>query len=241
MTANNEHRTSEQKKILVQKNGAYIVSGKIPLVRKTQVVSEYGEPLTWKTEETIETGETYRLCRCGCSSNKPFCDDTHENINFEGTELADTNRTAERQRIYSSGRRIVVKRDYSLCMNSGFCGTRFTNVKKMLADTEDTRTRSLVIAMIERCPSGSYTYSIEEGEADIEPDLPEQIAVTIEITSDGPIDGPLWVTGNIPIERSDGQPFEIRNRVTLCNCGLSKIKPLCDGTHRPPDLKQNPG
>jgi len=56
--------------------------------------------------------------------------------------------------------------------------------------------------------------------------------VTTEITSDGPIAGPLWVTGGIPVLRSDGQPFEIRNRVTLCNCGHSGSKPLCDGTHR---------
>jgi len=88
------------------------------------------------------------------------------------------------------------------------------------------------MAMIERCPSGSFTYSIEEGEADIEPDLPRQVAVTTEITSDGPIAGPLWVTGNIPIKRADGQPLETRNRVTLCRCGLSRGKPLCDGMHR---------
>ena len=56
--------------------------------------------------------------------------------------------------------------------------------------------------------------------------------VTTEITSDGPIDGPLWVTGHIPVERADGQPMETRNRVTLCNCGKSKNKPLCDGSHR---------
>ena len=87
--------------------------------------------------------------------------------------------------------------------------------------------------MIERCPSGSYTYAMKKGEADIEPDLPQQIAVTTEITSDGPIEGPLWVTGYIPIERSDGKPMEVRNRVTLCSCGRSKNKPLCDGTHRP--------
>jgi len=98
--------------------------------------------------------------------------------------------------------------------------------------THETEVRSLVIAMVERCPSGALTYSIEPGEPDIEPDLPQQIADTIEITADGPIAGPLWVTGNITIERADGQPFEPRNRVTLCNCGLSKIKPLCDGTHR---------
>ena len=73
---------------------------------------------------------------------------------------------------------------------------------------------------------------MSENEPDIEPDLPEQIAVTTEITSDGAVRASYWVTGNIPIERADGQPFEIRNRVTLCSCGESSIKPLCDGIHR---------
>jgi CDGSH-type Zn-finger protein len=42
----------------------------------------------------------------------------------------------------------------------------------------------------------------------------------------------LWVTGCIPVERADGKNFETRNRVTLCRCGKSKAKPLCDGMHR---------
>jgi hypothetical protein len=88
------------------------------------------------------------------------------------------------------------------------------------------------MAMIERCPSGSYVYALEEGGPDIEPDFPEQVAVTTEITSEGPIAGPLWVTGRIPIERADGQPVERRNRVTLCCCGQSQNKPFCDGRHR---------
>jgi len=58
------------------------------------------------------------------------------------------------------------------------------------------------------------------------------MSVTAEIKLEGPIIGPLWLKGNIPVERSDGQPFEIRNRVTLCNCGHSCNKPLCDGIHR---------
>ena len=44
-------------------------------------------------------------------------------------------------------------------------------------------------------------------------------------------DGPLWVTGGVPVTMSNGQPLEVRNRVTLCRCGQSKIKPLCDGSH----------
>lgn len=220
------------RKIVVEEDGSYYVYGDIPLVRKTQLVSEYGEPLTWKKEVTIPTSGTYRLCRCGESIAMPFCDSTHREIGFDGKETADARPTAERQVVIAGGTRIIVKRDHSLCMESGFCGTRLTHIEQMVPGTDDTNVRSQVIAMIERCPSGSYTYAIEEGEADIEPDLPQQIAVLTEITSAGPVTGPLWVTGGIPIERADGQPFETRNRVTLCGCGLSKIKPLCDGTHR---------
>jgi CDGSH-type Zn-finger protein len=224
--------TDDRKRIVVEEDGPYQVYGDIPLVRKTQVVSEYGEPLTWKREETIETSEAYELCRCGESTTLPFCDSTHREIGFDGTETADTRLTAERQVVFAGGTKIVVKRDVSLCMESGFCGTRLADIEQMVAQTGDTNVRSQVIAMIERCPSGSYTYTIEEGEPDIEPDLPQQIAVVTEIASDGPITGPLWVTGNIPIERADGRPIEIRNRVMLCGCGQSQIKPLCDGTHR---------
>ena len=42
----------------------------------------------------------------------------------------------------------------------------------------------------------------------------------------------MWVTGGVPVERSDVQPLETRNRVTLCGCGSSAIKPLCDGTYK---------
>lgn len=236
-----KHNVSQDKKIVVTKDGPYVVHGHVPLVSKTQVVSEHGEPLTWKKEGVTETPETYDLCRCGQSRYKPLCDVTHALIEFDGTETADAGVTAERQVVYEGGTGLVVKRDYSLCMESGFCGNRVTDVKEMVPHTDDTQVRAQVMGMIERCPSGSYTYSIEEGEGDVEPDLPQQVAVTTEITSEGPIAGPLWVTGNISIERADGQPFETRNRVTLCCCGLSKNKPLCDGTHRAPGTHENDG
>jgi CDGSH-type Zn-finger protein len=223
---------TNNQKIVVNSEGPYTVHGNLPLVRKTQVVSEYGEPLTWKKLETLETREHYDLCRCGLSCTKPFCDDSHIGAMFDGTETADTRPTAERQIACPGGTGIVVKTDSTLCMDSGFCGTRQAKTDQMVARTADTNVRSQLIAMIERCPSGSLTYTMKQGQLDIEPDLPRQVAATIEITSDGPIIGPLWVTGNVPIERADGQPFEARNRVTLCCCGKSKIKPLCDGAHR---------
>jgi hypothetical protein len=80
------------------------------------------------------------------------------------------------------------------------------------------------MAMVERCPSGALTYRLSDSEPDLEPDLPVAIGVVD--------DGPLFVTGGVAVARSDGEPFEVRNRVTLCRCGGSANKPLCDGTHK---------
>lgn len=224
--------SDSSKKVEVRCDGPYIVTGGIPLVRKTQVVSEYGEPLTWKKDGEIPTEEPYYLCRCGLSSIKPFCDRSHKLINFNGTEMAPTETTAERQETFPGSKNIVIRMDMNLCTSSGFCANRVTSIGEMAIHTDDTQVRAAAMAMVERCPSGALTYSLQVGEPEIEADLPQQIAVITEITSDGAIEGPLWVTGRIPILRSDGQPFEVRNRVTLCNCGHSQLKPLCDGSHR---------
>ncbi|GAB3601245.1 CDGSH iron-sulfur domain-containing protein [Microbacterium tumbae] len=55
--------------------------------------------------------------------------------------------------------------------------------------------------------------------------------------SDGSIsayrDGPLIVRGNVRIYGSDGEPVDLRRAtVALCRCGVSTIKPFCDGTHK---------
>jgi CDGSH-type Zn-finger protein len=209
-------------KIIVEHHGPYRVVGGVPLSRKAPVTSEHGEPLTWQKTRTYNLHGNYALCRCGKSSNKPFCDDAHESGGFDGTETAATTDFAERAKNYL-GTGIVVKDDRALCTHAGFCGTRVTNVWKMTRLAEDTAVRAQVIAMVERCPSGALTYSVAEAEPDVEPDLSGGIAVTP--------DGPLWVTGGVMVERSDGKPLESRNRVTLCRCGASKTKPLCDGAH----------
>jgi CDGSH-type Zn-finger protein len=233
MATDKAGRPVSRRRIVVIKDGPYSVEGDVPLVGKTQVVSEHGEPLTWRKDGAIAVSEGgYRLCRCGRTGNPPFCDGAHRRVGFDGTETADTDLTEARRMQFPRGTRIIVMSDPSLCMLSGFCGLRDASMGQLVAGTQDTKVRSLVMAMVERCPSGSLTYRIEASGPDVEPDLPQQVAVTTEITSDGPINGPIWVMGGIPIERSDGQPLETRNRVTLCNCGHSSNKPLCDGTHR---------
>ena len=220
------------KVIIVQKNGPLLVKGGIPLVEKIQVVSEHGEPLTWKKGKTYTPGENYLLCRCGRSKTMPFCDGTHQKVGFDGTETADERPSAERQEEFPGGTQIYVRHDDYLCMESGFCGTRWSTIKQLILLTEEIGARSQVIAMVERCPSGSLVYGLQGEDHDIEPDLPQQIAYTTDVLAEGQVRGAYWVTGNIPIYLSDGKLIEIRNRVTLCSCGLSKKKPLCDGAHR---------
>ena len=47
-------------------------------------------------------------------------------------------------------------------------------------------------------------------------------------------DGPLLVRGDVDLVTPEGDPVPRRRRtVALCRCGLSAIKPFCDGTHKP--------
>lgn len=207
-------------KIEVTAHGPYEVSGSVPLRNKHELMSEHGEPLTWKTDPPIETGQTYLLCRCGKSDNKPFCDGSHTFNGFSGTERAPADRPDDKISRHE-GTDMVVVRDGELCEHAGFCGNRMTDWFKMLAETDDSIVRGQLMAMLEKCPSGALSYEID-GEQ-IEPSLPMEIA---------PVDnGPLFVSGGIPIVMTDGEQMAIRNRVTLCRCGASKNKPLCDGTH----------
>lgn len=61
--------------ITPRKNGPYRVEGPIKLV------DPEGRAFT-VTESVIF------LCRCGHSSNKPFCDGTHKKINFQADTQA---------------------------------------------------------------------------------------------------------------------------------------------------------
>lgn len=52
--------------------------------------------------------------------------------------------------------------------------------------------------------------------------------------------GPYIVTGTFEVVDAEGNVFETKKAVSLCRCGQSSMKPLCDGTHRKVDFESTP-
>jgi CDGSH-type Zn-finger protein len=57
---------------------------KINLAENGPVLVEGSFEIKNSNGEQIPTEEQVALCRCGGSDNKPFCEGTHQKINFKG-------------------------------------------------------------------------------------------------------------------------------------------------------------
>jgi len=208
--------------IRVEKDGPYQVTGPLPISRTGTVKTEFGEPIDYAPFEPLDVGETYRLCRCGKSGNKPFCDDSHlEEPRVDVTEWADHGPRARRADIYE-GEGAVITDALSICSKAGFCRDRSTGVWQMLGDA-DPAVRERMQRMVELCPSGRLAWADTVNAPEHEPEYEPGIGVFRN--------GPLFVRGGVRVVGADGEPYEVRNRQTLCRCGYSQNKPFCDGSH----------
>ncbi len=214
----------EQPHIRVTVDGPYEVVG-LPIGRTHQIETEYGEPIDWAEVEPLDGGDepVVRLCRCGTSSNKPLCDDSHVTADWDPAVTADAGSRSNRARRFL-GPEIVMTDDHTLCTHAGYCGTRFSNVWRMLGDTDDPEIRARLQRMVELCPSGTLAWAPTRASDEVEPTYEPSVAISN--------DGPIWVRGGVPVVGPDGEPYEVRNRQTLCRCGHSGNKPFCDGTHK---------
>jgi len=212
--------------IRIAKNGPYLASGGLVLTTRSPEI-EHGEPVDWKDEKAETPRATYVLCRCGQSSNKPFCDGTHNRAGFNGECTADRAPGATRRKIYP-GHGMTMTDDESLCAGYGFCDSH-GGVWREIAKSADPNVKARLERQIANCPSGRLQYSLEHSSAPVEKHYDPTIAMIP--------DGPLWVLGGVPVETTDGFTYEVRNRQLLCRCGASQNKPFCDGSHRRVDFK----
>src|SRR5579872_5100135 len=218
--------SKDKMKIVVSENGPYIVTGSIPLGVQVITPNKEGFSWDWVEGKKFPAETTYKLCRCGQSSNKPFCDGTHTKVRFNGKETASRVPYA-RQAEFSEGASLILSDAENLCAFARFCdpGGKIWNV----IDGKDPESRELAIREANHCSSGRLVVYDKKTRKPIENPLEPSIGV-VEDPALG-CSGPLWVRGGITVESHDGVPYEKRNRMTLCRCGVSVNKPFCNGSH----------
>ncbi len=214
-------------KIVVSKDGPYLVSGGLPLREKLIVTNEEGESIEYKDGKSYQTPAQYALCRCGHSGNKPFCDGTHKKVQFDGAETASRQSYAE-QATAIEGPTMVLTDVENLCAFARFCDPK-GQVWNLVQQPDNPEIRRLVEHEAGHCPSGRLIVWDKKTNKPIEPKFEPSVGL-IEDTAKQ-VRGPIWARGGIPVVSSDGETYEVRNRVTLCRCGRSNNKPFCDGSH----------
>ncbi|MDR1691032.1 MAG: CDGSH iron-sulfur domain-containing protein [Candidatus Methanoplasma sp.] len=210
---------SDERKIKVTKDGPYMVYGQIPLNEEMIKRDSMGRSEKWEETKKLYPDEPYALCRCGKSTDKPFC--TGDHAGFKGGETAPRDTYDNRSKVYPAAEGVQLFQDPGLCVGAGFCHGKY-NVGETV---KKKSTLDIALQQTYDCPGGSLVIAID-GEKQ-EPKFEKSISATTTPTKIGP----LWVKGEIPVISSDGYEYEVRNRVALCRCGRSMNKPFCDGMH----------
>ena len=216
-------------KVIISKDGPYLVSGRLPLAREFIVVDPAeGCPVEWQHGDKYPDQETYALCRCGGSKNKPFCDGTHAEVGFDGTETASSEKFIDKAEIISGGD--IALLDYpELCSLARFCH-RAGGIWDLVLEAHDSELRALAEEIAGNCPAGRLVIWDKKTEKPVEPIFQQSVGIVEDLEKG--ISGPIWLKGGIPFESAGrGRKYETRNRVTLCRCGQSGNKPFCDGSH----------
>ena len=204
-------------------------------MKTSQIIfSKYSPLMSVDTEligsdqKDIETPRVCSICRCGESEYKPLCDGSHARVGFDGQRENSDKKELE----YYRGREITIVFDRYLCMGAGSCGELEAvfgthdapKYEPDAAPVED------IVATIKKCPSGALSYII--GDEHFRNYFDETKLVVEK-------DGPLNCQGEITVIDDQDSDFLLpkADHFTLCRCGRSKKKPLCDGSHEEKGFK----
>jgi CDGSH-type Zn-finger protein len=180
-----------EKKIVISKDGPYILEGNIPLREEIVVNDKEGNPLKYKDGKKIDKRDSYALCRCGKSCSKPYCDGSHTDF-FDG-KLTAKNEDYKKSCDVYEGPLINLGDKEEICSGAGFCHRKGGTWD--LANKNDSASKDLAICQCANCPSGRLVAIDKKTGKDIEPKLDKSISL-IEHSEDG-FSGPISVKGGI--------------------------------------------
>jgi CDGSH-type Zn-finger protein len=214
-------------KVVVMKRGPYHVTGSVPLAVQVITPNGSGESWDWTPGRSFEARGEYFLCRCGQSKNKPFCDNTHLSVGFEGDETA-SRRPLERQSVHYDGPTMALSDAEKYCAFARFCDPG-GKIWALIERTDDPKVAELVVREANHCPAGRLVVREKGTGKPVEHPLPPSLGLVEDPALE--CSGPLWVRGGVRVESQDGKAYEQRNRMTLCRCGASDNMPFCNGSH----------
>jgi CDGSH-type Zn-finger protein/ferredoxin len=198
-------------------------------VKKSQIIlTKYSPflavdtPLIASDGSPVEIPRVCSLCRCGESKYKPMCDGSHSAAGFVGTRKDSDKQEPE----HYVGKGITIVFDRYLCMGNGACG----ELEAVFGTHDepkyepDAASVDEIIATIKKCPSGALSYILDGVHVRYFFDKPQ---VVVEQN------GPLHVQGEVNLidDQESDKLLPMADHYTLCRCGGSKKKPLCDGSH----------
>jgi CDGSH-type Zn-finger protein len=219
--------TKDDKKIMITKDGPYLVSGNLPIDKQIIAIGEEGEPEKWVKGKNVPSNKPCALCRCGESKNKPFCDGTHAKVGFKGAETASKKPHGKQAKVMD-GPTLKLEDAPALCAAARFCH-RGGGTWELTHHSDEPKARELAIEEACQCPSGRLVESDKKTGKVFEKEFVQSISLVED--PQNKVSGPIGLRGGIPVESSDGTTYEVRNRQTLCRCGKSQNKPFCGGSH----------
>jgi CDGSH-type Zn-finger protein/uncharacterized Fe-S cluster protein YjdI len=117
--------------------------------------------------------------------------------------------------------------DLKRCIHAEECVHGLPDVfdpdRKPWIDPDKESDSQKLIETIEKCPTGALQYHFKNK------DNPETPPSSNKIIIDK--NGPLYVSGDIVLQDSEGNEFLRETRLAFCRCGKSTNKPLCDNSH----------
>jgi CDGSH-type Zn-finger protein len=200
------------------------VTGSVPLSEK--IIVPKGKGYELKTGRALPQSEKYALCRCGNSKNAPFCDGSHVEAGFDGTELASRADYEERADL-QVGPSIDLLDDHR-CAFARFCHREKGDAWELTKKSNNEENRTEAVQAASDCPAGRLV-AVDKSGKRIEPVYEPSIEIIQDPERE--VSAGIFVKGNIPLESAEGFTYEVRNRYVLCRCGESINKPFCDARH----------
>src|SRR5271157_105318 len=169
-----EKKNATERSITIAKDGPYMVSGSLPLGKEIIVVDREENPVSWKKGDGYPEQERCALCRCGNSSNKPYCTGAHAKTGFVGTETADRKKYIQQaEKIEGPG--VDLTDAGALCSAGRFCHLA-GSTWNLVEGSADPKSKKLAIQTACNCPSGRLVVWDKKTGKPIEPDLEKSLS-----------------------------------------------------------------